>query len=499
MKAADKKGVERFRQRVKYISESTRTDLHETPTEREARKARLLKDYNAFVLYYFPHYATCACAPFHVKAARKMSRSHNLTAVIEWARGHAKSTHFSMFIPLWLKARKEMHVMLLVSKSQDAATTLLSDLQAEFEGNERYIADYGPQVKTGNWQEGRFATEDDCAFFALGRGQSPRGLRHRQHRPDYIVMDDIDDDELCRNPDRVRKALDWVNSALYFATDMGRGRFILVGNRISHTSILAGMAEMEDVYHTRVNALDKNGKPSWPEKYTREEIEAIIRQKGYRHSQRELFNNPIVEGAVFSRDWIHFAKAPRLNQYDALVSYCDPSFKNSATSDYKAIVTVGRRGKDHFIVHTMVRKCSIDEMVRHWYDYHENLPPTVTCDYYMEANFLQDMIFEAFSTEGLRRGYQMPVRGDKRKKPDKWARIEAISPLFERGMIYIDERIKGQADTVQLLDQLLAFEKGSRSHDDGPDALEGALWQLGRVSRKVVGNYRYAPRQKRTF
>lgn len=499
MKVADKHSIERFRLKVADISQRTGTDPDETPAEREKRKARLHNDYNAFVRYYFPHYATSDCAPFHIRAARKMSCDGKFTGVFEWARGHAKSTHFSMFIPLWLKVRGELHVMLLVSKSLDAAKTLLSDLQAELVGNQRYLEDYGPQVKQGAWQEGRFATEDDCAFFALGRGQSPRGLRHRQYRPDYIVMDDIDDDEMSRNPDRVRKALDWVNSALYFANDMGRGRFILVGNRISHTSILAGMAEMKGVYHNRINALDARGEPSWKAKYSRAEIEDIIATRGYRHSQRELFNNPIVEGAVFSRDWIRFAHCPRLNQYDALVSYCDPSFKNSATSDYKAIVTVGRRGKDHYIIHTMVRKCSIDEMVRHWYDYHENLPPTVVCNYYMEANFLQDMIFEAFSTEGLRRGYQLPVRGDKRKKPDKWARIEAISPLFERGLVHIDARLKGQPDTMQCIDQLLAFEKGSRSHDDAPDALEGALWQLGRTSRKVVGKYRYAPRQTRTF
>ena len=32
-------------------------------------------------------------------------------------------------------------------------------------------------------------------FLACGRGQSPRGLRKREARPDYIVIDDLDDDE----------------------------------------------------------------------------------------------------------------------------------------------------------------------------------------------------------------------------------------------------------------------------------------------------------------
>ncbi len=42
----------------------------------------------------------------------------------------------------------------------------------------------------------------------------------------------------------------------------------------------------------------------------------------------------------------------------------------------------------------------------------------------MEANFMQDTILDEFEREGNLRGYQVPVTADKRKKPDKFARIE---------------------------------------------------------------------------
>ena len=47
-------------------------------------------------------------------------------------------------------------------------------------------------------------------FIALGRGQSPRGIKKRGLRPNYIAVDDIDDDELVRNPRRVGEAVDWL-------------------------------------------------------------------------------------------------------------------------------------------------------------------------------------------------------------------------------------------------------------------------------------------------
>lgn len=90
--------------------------------------------------------------------------------------------------------------MVLVGKSEDNANTLLADVQAELQYNQRYINDFGEQYNSGSWEEGEFVTKDGTAFFARGRGQSPRGLRYRSHRPDYIVIDDLDDDELCENP-----------------------------------------------------------------------------------------------------------------------------------------------------------------------------------------------------------------------------------------------------------------------------------------------------------
>lgn len=201
----DKQALERFREKAAFINESSAdTPLNETRQQKQRRVEKLLASYADFVAYYFSHWATARCGQFHIQAANRLLSQPSIMAVMEWARAHAKSTHFNVMIPMWIKARGAMKVMVLVGKNEKNAATLLGDLQAELENNQKYLHDFGEQVKYGSWEEGRFATKDGCGFFALGRGQSPRGLRHRQHRPDYIVMDDVDDDELCRNPDRVR-------------------------------------------------------------------------------------------------------------------------------------------------------------------------------------------------------------------------------------------------------------------------------------------------------
>jgi len=93
----------------------------------------------------------------------------------------------------------------------------------------------------------------------------------------------------------------------------------------------------------------------------------------------------------------------------------------------------------------------------------------------MEDVFLQDMFFEDFANEAKVRGYYLPIRPDKRKKPDKYARIQAIAPLWERGLVTYNEKQRNNAHMITANEQTLGFQKGTQIHDDAPDADEGAI------------------------
>lgn len=484
----------RWLEHCKHVASVTSEQQQESPEVRLANIRRARNDYAFFCKRYFPHYCMCDNGTFQNEAARYVKAHRNLKAVFKWPRGHAKSTHFDIMVPLWLKFQEEtqIHVMVVVGKSEESACTLLGDLQAELQFNKLLIRDFGEQYNAGNWEEGQFVTLDGTAFFARGRGQSPRGLRYRQSRPDYIVIDDLDDDELCRNPARVHLLTDWVKEALFGALDGGRGRFIMVGNLISKCSVLANMAATPGVYLSEVFARDRQGQPVWKEKWSKKELDEMEEFMGYRAFQKEMMHNPITEGAVFRQDWIRYKKTCRLSDYECIVLYIDPSWKSSGKNDYKACKVWARprrglKGYSHTELHHLkafVRQCSVSEMVRWIYDFHESLPEGVVCYYYMEANFMQDMILDEFTQEGNLRGYQLPLCPDKRKKPDKFARVEVISPLWERGFVFYNEKEKDDPDMKVGIDQTLSFEKGSRANDDGPDADEGAIYKLQKQVRE---------------
>ena len=369
-----KEAQERWIQHCHDIERSTAKIPKGTEQERKDRIARARKDYRYFVRTYFPHLATTECADFQVDAAVYMRDHENARGLFEWARGHAKSTHISLLQPLWLKIQPNAQplIMILVSKSQEAARRLLGDLQAELESNDLYNADFGNQRGAGIWTNGEFTTATGDLFIALGRGQSPRGIKKRGLRPNYIAVDDIDDDELVRNPRRVGEAVDWLMTALLGTMAMGRGRLAVVGNRIGRTSVIGTLADNPHFHHTVVNALDRKGLPSWPQNYTLQEIAEMRGIMGERRFQREYMNNPVNAGTVFEEKHIRFGKMLRMREYRAIVCYTDPSFKASATADFKATMLVGitPQGKYH-VLKAYADQTKVSTMVEWHYDAHD--------------------------------------------------------------------------------------------------------------------------------
>jgi len=498
---ANKELQVRWQHRVQWIL-SQKFRITESLEERQKRIDRARKDYQFFVDTYFPHLATSKCGKFQLDAANYLLKNDDTRALFEWARGHAKSSHLSLMIPLWLKIQepRKVGVMVLVSKSEDMAVRLLADLQAELEFNQAFKEDFGEQVSKGSWADGEFHTTDGCLFVALGRGQSPRGLKDRGKRPDYIVIDDIDDDEMIRNPRRVGEALDWCLTALSGTMSMGRGRFVMVGNRIGKDSVLSRFAERPGIHHTTVNTLDKKGLPSWPENYTPDEIRKMREFVGERRFQKEYMNNPITEGTVFKTKDIRFGPMLDLKLYKTLICYTDPSFKNSATADFKATMLIGKTPSGHFhIIKAYADQTTVMSMVSWHYEIMNFIKGRVPVLYYMEANFLQELLLDEFKKAGNIISSQIPIRGDNRKKPDKFARVEALQPLFERGLVILNEKEKDSAGMIVLVDQLLMFEKGSKSHDDAPDALEGGVWILSQRTRSESSKYVVGLRENRHF
>ena len=93
---------------------------------------------------------------------------------------------------------------------------------------------------------------------------------------------------------------------------------------------------------------------------------------GERRFQREYMNNPVNAGTVFEEKHIRFGKMLRMREYRAIVCYTDPSFKASATADFKATMLVGitPQGKYH-VLKAYADQTKVSTMVEWHYDAHD--------------------------------------------------------------------------------------------------------------------------------
>lgn len=486
--------------------------LDETSEQKTKRLNTLKNDFVKFCRYYFPHYMDSDFGWFHKKAAKEITNDKRAFAVLEWAREHAKSVFANIMMPLFLYARGELTGMVLASANFDKASVLLADIQAELEANMRLQHDFDFAVHMGGWKDGHFVTMNGVGFWCFGRGQSPRGIRVGAKRPNYAVVDDIDDKVIVRNEQRVNEAMYWILEDLYGALSIQGARLIIAGNRIHKKSILAklvgdvehGDPKRKGIIHIKVFAFENpkthkksdhiNGKPAWKERYKVIQLKDKMDKMGFRASRREYFHEHHEEGLIFQNKWVQWKKMLPFEKYDAIVEYTDPSFKDTKKSDYKATVRIGKIGKELHVMKAFVRQCTATIMVQNSYDNYEELGNHSR--YYMEANFLQDLLLDEFTDEGERREYQMPIRGDKRKKENKEVRIENLSPLWERGFWFFNQAERHNADMQTLISQFMGFPYG---HDDGPDACEGAVYFLQRIGRSSkfvprMGKYRRKPR-----
>ena len=486
--------------------------LFETPDQRAKRIKMLLGNFSKFCAYYLGHYMKSEFGWFHKKGAKDILADPDIFLIAEWPREHAKSVLFDVMIPLFLKARGELTGMMIGSSNGDKAGILLGDIQAELMFNKRFVADFGEQYLSGKWEDGTFVTTDGVGFWSFGRGQSPRGTRSGEKRPNYGVIDDVDDATIVKNEGRVDEAVDWVLGDFFGAMPNKGSRLVIAGNRIHKKSILAKLVgdvedndpKREGIDHIKVFALEnpkthkkdlsENGVPAWKENYTYEEIMRKMKKQGMRIGLREFFHEHIVIGRVFKEEHLPWAKLPQLSVYEKLVTYNDPSYKDTKRNDFKSIVLMGKIGVNFDIIKVFCRQCSTAEMVRGHYNLADLTPENKICQHWMEANFIQDLMLKQYETEGLLRGHFIAIRGDFRAKPDKTSRIEDLSAHTEVQHIRFNQEEKHNPDMIELRNQFLGFPDAP--HDDGPDSVEGAIYKLNKPvlankTKAITGKYKH--------
>jgi hypothetical protein len=471
----------------------------ETHAEKMKRIERLQRDPEAFFAYYYPNYAYAEPADFHKKASKRVIDNPSWYEVRAWSRELAKTARCMMEV-MYLTLTGRKRNVILISHTQDSAVNLLTPYRLNLEFNQRIINDYGPQAGALTWSESHFVTKGGVSFMGFGAGQSPRGTRNEEVRPDVIIFDDIDTDEEVANKERIDKKWKWIEQAVIPVRSISRPSLIIfLGNIIGDDTCITRAAEYAD-HFSRIDIRDKNGKSSWPQKNSEESIDYTLSKISYASGQKEYFNNPIKEGTTFKT--LRWDKVPRIDSLDRLLLYGDPSYSNKkhTQSSQKCVVLLAEKDNKYYVLNCRLDKALNTEFVA-WFQELRTLydHQAVQFFHYVENNSLQDPFFEqVIQPEAIKQG--LALRGDDRRKPDKFFRTEGnLEPLNRAGDLIFNIREKENPHMKRLAEQFRVFSQQTAHTLDGPDAVEGGIWILRNILRatRTIRVKQYTRQQNR--
>jgi hypothetical protein len=507
-KAEDKKYYDIWQKFRDNTRKATPVDLNESTVDKQIRIAKLEKKYEAWFKYYFPNFYTSEPAPFHIAATKRVLANPEWYEVRSWSRELSKSGRTMMEV-LYLAMTGKKKNILLISSTYDNAERLLKPYKIILEVNNRIINDYGTQESLGSWEAGEFVTKKGVAFRALGSGQSPRGTRQDEVRPDTILIDDIDTDEECRNATIVKNKVKWLEEALYGTRSISNPLlWIACGNIIAKYCCITEMAKVADI-HEIINIRDKHGVSTWPQKNTEALIDRSLSKQSWSAQQKEYFNNPISTGDVFEK--IKFDKCPPLKSCENVIVYADPSTSNkdrgvNKQASYKSVGVIGKKAGKYYLYKIWIKQTNNSKFVNYLFEAYNYLVANEVDvkRVYVENNSLQaphyeQVILPEIKKQGAELNIHLPITSDARKKTDKFFRIEGtLEPKNRLGNLIFNLAEKNDPDMKVMEDQMLGVSENSKMMD-GPDMLEGGVWILENKTMQMEGGYSFGAVSNRKF
>lgn len=399
----------------------------------------------------------------------------------EAPRGHAKTTIKCFLIPLFtaLEESWKYQHYLNVQSTEDKALSINSSIMVELEENQILRAMYGDQVTKQKWTTGQFALKNGVVFSAIGAGQSIRGINYRQIRPDYILVDDLYNDDDIHNTDSTIKKNNWFWGALYPVRAKGKRNCIKVQGTAINEEDLMNKAKTSKRIKTRTFKAITDWEKKivlWKEHNTfedlmndREDMGSLIFFREYQNDRLDDSTSKIKRSWL--ADWEYDPDTITFDRFRFLISVIlgnDPSIGKKHENDFCAFAVVFKwRPADgtrlnYYIDFITQDKLSLDERVKKL---------QYICAQYQGTRKVRWAKIEGISgfqdyVSEVKRRTNIPVK-EVNWVADKISVLESKSKFFEFGQVKLNKNIP-QAMKDTLVYQLTCNHPNK---DDLRDAL----------------------------
>lgn len=448
--------------------------------------------------------------------------SHNAVAA---PRGHAKSTNLTFKDTLHAIVYRYKRYPIILSDSSEQAEGFLQSIKDELEENEALIEDFG-KLQGDIWRNNVIVTNTGIKVEAIGSGKKIRGRKHKNWRPDLLILDDIENDENVNTPEQRKKLRNWFYKAVSKCGDTYTD-IVYIGTVLHYDSLLINVLknptykgikykavisdtenpELWDQWKEIFTDLDNDNREVdakaffeahkekmlegtrvlWPDKLSYYDLMVIKVSEGDAAFNSELQNEPInPDDCLFNMDVMDYYNPAEIDFKDKsyiFIGYVDPSLGKSKKSNYSAIITLAKHKKSGYmyVVDADITRRHpsriIEDCIQKEIWLKKDFGRGYTkfgCETVQFQWFLKEELAKASSAAGI----YLPIV-EVPQTTDKILRISTLEPDINNKYLKFNKKHK------LLLEQLQYFPMAS--NDDGPDALEGARTLAKKAKFSILG------------
>lgn len=424
--------------------------------------ARFVNEILFFAVCVLSHHFTKKPAEFHKQIFSHLLKNFKYTCIVA-PRGHAKSTVVTLAYVLYCILFKRANFILIISDTYTQAKYFLDAIKKEFETNDLLKFLFG-DMQGSVWGESELETANGVRVVCRGAEQKIRGLKWKQHRPDLIIVDDLENDELVASKDRRVKLERWFfGSVIPSLSD--NGRLVIIGTILHYDSLLNKLSKNATFNPLFYRAIMDN-KPLWEAHYTLEALEEI--KNNYRAQGLidvfycEYMNEPLSdENAIFKKSYFKYYEDDEvlIKSLSKFITV-DLAISEKESADYTVVMVCGIDALNQFYILEYARdRFNPIETIEQIFKLAEKWNVSKIG---IESVAYQRAL-QWFLQDEMRRRNKFYLVEELKADTDKERRIRGLQPRYAVGAVYHKPYM------TELEEELILFPKAP--HDDIADAL----------------------------
>ncbi len=444
--------------------------------QNELIRAIFSKDLHGFAKNILKEHMILEIPEFHQEIYDIITDPHKRIAIAA-PRGHAKSTIISLAYALWNALTLKKKFIIIVSDTFPQAKMFLETIKAELEINPMIKSLYGNQ-KTDRWAEADIELKCGVRIMAKGAEMKFRGLKYGRFRPDLIIIDDLENDEMVESKERRQKLERWFNGTLLPSVDIETGQIVYIGTILHDDALLMKVLHKYPGWETKIyKAIQDDGTALWAEHL---DLDQLDRMKEEHISvglldifMCEYMNDPITDlNREFKREFFnYYEEVPDVRKLKIAITV-DPAISKKEHADYSVVYVQGvdKENKRYCLDYVRQRLDPYELCDAIFGLYDKWKPWTVG----VEKVAYQEALIYILKDEMRKRNVFFKVTEIQTRR-DKELKIRGLVPMYRAGAMF------HMAKHTALEEELLRFPKGRTD-----DIIDAQAMQQELVRRPLV-------------